>query len=47
MDWRGVLSSEVEDMEKNEELLERLYSFSFKLTSLTKVAIAYRDNRLL
>ena len=27
MDWRAVLSSGAEDVEKNEELLERLYSF--------------------
>ena len=27
MDWSTVLSSEAEDVEKNEELLERLYGF--------------------
>ena len=30
MDWQSVLSSEAEEAEKNEELLERLYKFFFK-----------------
>lgn len=27
MDWQAVLSSDAEEAEKNEELLERLYQF--------------------
>ena len=35
MDWKSVLSSDAEEVEKNEELLEKLYSF-FLQTDLPK-----------
>ena len=45
MDWKAVLSSETADVEKNEELLERLYSF-FLQTDLPSELVEDKPNLL-